>query len=207
MRPVSFPADNFDIFDFASERVRAVLRASRERYADEHVLGKVKKSRLGDSDAASASSSAAAAIAPTAAITTAIAAPSSAAMDTEEDELAAAIRMSQSDAAHGATAVAAATSAPAPTTTQLQITTPAAPIGFGLPTDFRGLYELVAMVTHKGREADGGHYIGWRRAKGDTWLVFDDETVSETTTEFVMTELKGGGDQHMAYLLFYRAKC
>jgi ubiquitin carboxyl-terminal hydrolase 14 len=24
-----------------------------------------------------------------------------------------------------------------------------------------GNYELVAVVTHKGRSADGGHYVGW----------------------------------------------
>ena len=30
--------------------------------------------------------------------------------------------------------------------------------GLGLDT---GNYELVAVVTHKGRSADGGHYVGW----------------------------------------------
>jgi len=30
--------------------------------------------------------------------------------------------------------------------------------GEGLDT---GNYELVALVTHKGRSADGGHYISW----------------------------------------------
>lgn len=28
--------------------------------------------------------------------------------------------------------------------------------GPGLPADFKGNYELFAVVTHKGREADGG---------------------------------------------------
>lgn len=28
--------------------------------------------------------------------------------------------------------------------------------GPGLPRDFKGTYELFAVVTHKGREADGG---------------------------------------------------
>ena len=31
------------------------------------------------------------------------------------------------------------------------------PVGPGLPHDFQGLYELFAVVTHKGRDADGGH--------------------------------------------------
>ena len=30
--------------------------------------------------------------------------------------------------------------------------------GLGLDT---GNYELVAVVTHKGRSAEGGHYVGW----------------------------------------------
>ena len=34
-------------------------------------------------------------------------------------------------------------------------------IGPGLPADFQGQYELFAVVTHKGRDADGGHYMSW----------------------------------------------
>jgi hypothetical protein len=66
--------------------------------------------------------------------------------------------------------------------------------------------ELFAVVTHKGRSADSGHYMAWVRREGARWLVFDDDAVSETDTEYVTTTLKGGGDDHMAYLLFYRAK-
>ena len=35
------------------------------------------------------------------------------------------------------------------------------PVGPGLPAEFQGLYELFAVVTHKGRDADGGHYMAW----------------------------------------------
>jgi ubiquitin carboxyl-terminal hydrolase 14 len=56
-----------------------------------------------------------------------------------------------------------------------------------------------------GRAADAGHYMGWVRYKGDDWLVFDDESVSECKTEDIM-RLCGGGDWHMAYLTFYRYK-
>ena len=69
--------------------------------------------------------------------------------------------------------------------------------GPGLPAEFQGNYELFAIVTHKGRSADGGHYVSFVRQDSKQWLVFDDETVSETTTEHVMN-LKGGGDEHMA---------
>lgn len=94
------------------------------------------------------------------------------------------------------------------------------PVGPGLPSKFQGVYELFAVVTHKGRDADGGHYVGWVKADhtsgevkkiGDTdevnedWFVFDDDEVSPCKTEDVL-KLKGGGDWHMSYLNFYRAK-
>ena len=68
-----------------------------------------------------------------------------------------------------------------------------------------GHYELFAIVTHKGRSADGGHYMGWVKREDGSWLVFDDDLVSESSWEFVQG-LKGGGDEHMSYLQFYRAK-
>jgi ubiquitin carboxyl-terminal hydrolase 14 len=96
------------------------------------------------------------------------------------------------------------------------------PIGPGLPTDFQGIYELFAVVTHKGRDADGGHYMAWVKAdhpsssaasekiadsdeENADWFVFDDDEVSPCKTEDVL-KLKGGGDWHMSYLNFYRAK-
>ena len=35
--------------------------------------------------------------------------------------------------------------------------------GIGIPKDFRGNYELFALVTHKGRSSSGGHYMGYVR--------------------------------------------
>ncbi|CAN0271445.1 unnamed protein product [Phaeothamnion confervicola] len=98
-----------------------------------------------------------------------------------------------------AAAVPAATAA-APT-----VSTAMGAAGPGLPANFKGNYELYAVVTHKGREADGGHYMAWVRKEADKWFVFDDDSVSQVTTEEVM-QLKGGGDWHMAYLAFYRYK-
>lgn len=97
-----------------------------------------------------------------------------------------------------------------------------APVGPGLPENFQGQYELFAVVTHKGRDADGGHYMAWVRADkpegapeaekiadsdetNDDWYVFDDDEVSPCKTEDVL-KLKGGGDWHMSYLNFYRCK-
>jgi len=74
------------------------------------------------------------------------------------------------------------------------------PHGTGLDT---GNYELVAVVTHKGRSADGGHYVGWVHSHGDEWLCFDDDIVSSVKSEEILA-LKGGGDWHTAYLTIYR---
>jgi len=67
-----------------------------------------------------------------------------------------------------------------------------------------GVYELCAVITHKGRSADSGHYIGWTRDSGEDWFQFDDDKVSRVKEEDVL-KLSGGGDWHMAYILFYRA--
>ena len=72
--------------------------------------------------------------------------------------------------------------------------------GLGFET---GDYHLVGVVTHKGRSADSGHYVGWTHLKDDTWAKYDDDLVSQVSTTEIM-DLKGGGDWHMAYLLVYR---
>ena len=74
------------------------------------------------------------------------------------------------------------------------------PHGQGMYT---GTYELIGVVTHKGRSAEGGHYIGWVHASGDDWIKCDDETVTVVKTEDILG-LKGGGDWHTAYLNLYR---
>ncbi|ETW06522.1 hypothetical protein H310_02753 [Aphanomyces invadans] len=89
--------------------------------------------------------------------------------------------------------------------TTMSLTGGRATAGIGLPLNFQGNYELYAVVTHKGRSADSGHYIGWARVQGDDWLCFDDDNVSPCKSEDIQ-KLKGGGDWHMAYLTFYRAK-
>lgn len=40
------------------------------------------------------------------------------------------------------------------------------------------MYEVIAVVTHKGREAEAGHYVGWVRTEEDKWLTFDDDVVT-----------------------------
>lgn len=72
--------------------------------------------------------------------------------------------------------------------------------GLGLDT---GNYQLIGVVTHKGRSADGGHYIGWIHASGDDWLQCDDDIVTTVKTDDILA-LRGGGDWHTAYMAFYR---
>lgn len=79
--------------------------------------------------------------------------------------------------------------------------------GISLPSNFMGNYELFALCTHKGRNPDSGHYVGWTKSpqNNDSWYCFDDSSVEECKTENIL-QLKGGGDMDMAYLLFYRYK-
>jgi ubiquitin carboxyl-terminal hydrolase 14 len=74
------------------------------------------------------------------------------------------------------------------------------PHGTGLDT---GHYQLIAVVTHKGRSADGGHYVGWVHQSGDDWFQYDDDIVSTVQTDEILA-LRGGGDWHTAYLCIYR---
>ncbi|RUO96877.1 LOW QUALITY PROTEIN: hypothetical protein BC936DRAFT_141309 [Jimgerdemannia flammicorona] len=65
-------------------------------------------------------------------------------------------------------------------------------------------YELCAVLTHVGRSADSGHYIGWAKRADNEWIKYDDEKVSIVREEDVQ-KLDGGGDWHMAYICLYRA--
>ena len=68
-----------------------------------------------------------------------------------------------------------------------------------------GHYELIAVLTHKGRSADSGHYVSWVKNDKGNWVEFDDETPTPRNQEDIQN-LKGGGDWHMAYMCLYKAK-
>jgi len=98
-----------------------------------------------------------------------------------------------------------------------------------VPKHFTGNYELISVITHKGRSSDSGHYInysknrtgeygakgkiekveggktkGKSKASSETWLKYDDDEVSLVDGDHIKT-LCGGGDREMVYLAFYRA--
>ena len=81
-----------------------------------------------------------------------------------------------------------------------------------------------AIVTHKGAEADAGHYIGFVKKSAlhgtssagpsggpaldeddEDWYKFDDDKVSIFPQEKLET-LSGGGQDASAYVLLYRSR-
>lgn len=68
-----------------------------------------------------------------------------------------------------------------------------------------GIYDLVAVLTHKGRSADSGHYVAWVKQENGKWIQFDDDNPSPHGEEDI-TRLSGGGDWHMAYICLYKAR-
>ncbi|CAL5361256.1 unnamed protein product [Camellia sinensis] len=68
-----------------------------------------------------------------------------------------------------------------------------------------GIYDLVAVLTHKGRSADSGHYVGWVKQESGKWIQYDDDNPIPQREEDI-TKLSGGGDWHMAYMCMYKAR-
>eukprot|EP01012_Entosiphon_sulcatum_P062254 TRINITY_DN8846_c0_g1_i1.p1 TRINITY_DN8846_c0_g1~~TRINITY_DN8846_c0_g1_i1.p1 ORF type:complete len:495 (-),score=131.94 TRINITY_DN8846_c0_g1_i1:37-1521(-) len=68
-----------------------------------------------------------------------------------------------------------------------------------------GWYELCSVVTHKGRDSDGGHYVSWVKHR-EEWLLFDDSKVTRVPEDKVKETQGGAVDWHLAYLLVYRTR-
>lgn len=196
MKPVTFP-NILDVYEFCSEDLQKVLAVPRAK-ADEEQAAADKKALLAKGSTGTAKTE------DKKNTDTGVEESKSnsepAAMDVDEDDadLKAALAMSM-----GGDNVD--TPPPPPAVTSVTNVSPLMAPNPRLPADFKGNYELFGVVTHKGREADGGHYMGWVRQSGDDWYVFDDADVSPCKTEDII-KLSGGGDWHMAYLAFYRCK-
>jgi ubiquitin carboxyl-terminal hydrolase 14 len=205
MRPVTFGSD-LDVYDFCTTDIqdtlkvhRAAALAAEEARIEAKLEGKSMNTSDGDGDAKMKDGDEAAAAAT----------PMDESMD---EDMQAALAMSMQD-----NNVDDINNVVNP----IEAAKTLEPVGPGLPENFKGHYELFAVVTHKGRDADGGHYMAWVKAEtpegtktekiadtdedNEDWFVFDDDEVSPCKTEDVL-KLKGGGDWHMSYLNFYRAK-
>ncbi|KAK2983833.1 hypothetical protein RJ640_008509 [Escallonia rubra] len=68
-----------------------------------------------------------------------------------------------------------------------------------------GVYDLVAVLTHKGRSADSGHYVAWVKQENGKWIQYDDDNPIPQREEDI-PRLSGGGDWHMAYICMYKAR-
>ncbi|XP_039020641.1 ubiquitin carboxyl-terminal hydrolase 6-like isoform X1 [Hibiscus syriacus] len=79
----------------------------------------------------------------------------------------------------------------------------------GVPSEketcLTGIYDLVAVLTHKGRSADSGHYVAWVKQESGKWIEFDDDNPIPQREEDIV-KLSGGGDWHMAYICMYKAR-
>lgn len=49
-----------------------------------------------------------------------------------------------------------------------------------------GNYQLIGVITHKGRSTESGHYVAWCHESGDNWIKFDDDLITQVSTEEVM---------------------
>ena len=178
----------FDAFEFCTDGLKAKMSPQRDADMD-HDLPTTKAAAEGAAVAAAAGG--AAAKEEDAAAAAAPALPAAMESDDGDAALQAALAMSMEvEGGGGGAAVASSDETPSS----------ALPI-----PGFRGQYELFAIVTHKGRSANGGHYIGWvRKSKfADKWYKFDDDVV-DLIDEAEVKALKGGGDRDIAYLSFYR---
>ncbi|KMZ68663.1 Ubiquitin carboxyl-terminal hydrolase [Zostera marina] len=68
-----------------------------------------------------------------------------------------------------------------------------------------GIYDLVSVLTHKGRSTDSGHYVAWVKQESGKWIEYDDQNANYKKEDDI-TRLSGGGDWHMAYILMYKAR-
>ena len=72
-----------------------------------------------------------------------------------------------------------------------------------LPENKTGWYELVAILTHKGQNADGGHYVAWVQHKEDVWVCFDDDKVTRIGPHWHNAITRCKKSKFMPLLLFY----
>ena len=74
-----------------------------------------------------------------------------------------------------------------------------------VPPSPTGFYDLRALITHKGRDADSGHYVAYVKQGDGSWMEFDDEKPIPRSEDDIL-RLRGGlGDHPCAYLMLYKS--
>jgi ubiquitin carboxyl-terminal hydrolase 14 len=74
-----------------------------------------------------------------------------------------------------------------------------------VPPSPTGFYDLRALITHKGRDADSGHYVAYVKQGDGSWREFDDEKPIPRSEDDIL-RLRGGlGDHPCAYLMLYKS--
>eukprot|EP01147_Barroeca_monosierra_P001978 gene1978-5058_t len=70
-----------------------------------------------------------------------------------------------------------------------------------------GYYELLAVLTHRGRSSNSGHYVAWVKSGPNLWYCMDDDKVSPKNDQDILNlSGSGGADWHTAYILLYGSK-
>ncbi len=209
MKPVAFHS-TLDVYDFCTAEVQGKLKVARDVARDEEDL-RVQQALQGKSD--DSNNNKKVVDGGDKEETTATMTEDATPMDVSSDVV-------DVDDEEAAALQAALAMSLEPTTTST--TTTIAPIGPGLPPNFQGIYELFAVTTHKGRDADGGHYMSWvksdyEKGHGDfkkiadteddneDWFVFDDDEVSPCKTEDIL-KLKGGGDWYVCVVYYAKVQ-
>ncbi|KAF6213831.1 hypothetical protein GE061_011553 [Apolygus lucorum] len=66
-----------------------------------------------------------------------------------------------------------------------------------------GYYSLKAILTHKGRYSDSGHYVAWVQQEDGGWFKCDDDVITQTIDQDVLKLDGSWVDGHCAYILLY----
>ena len=146
MRKVKFPR-NLDVYEFCSKRLKDILRVPREKHAME-LLAEAERKAKAEREQNELEKKGKK--------------RKKKAKKEEDGTTAQDEKVSSSDTAAPMDVVSSKEEEDEDGASAMDVDSGEA-AGIGIPKDFRGNYELFALVTHKGRSSSGGHYMGYVR--------------------------------------------
>ncbi|GAQ83602.1 Ubiquitin-specific protease [Klebsormidium nitens] len=178
LRPVHYPM-NLDVFDFCTEELQEKLKPARKKLREQEDLkaGLEKKNKGKGIEGATS------------------------ATDAKEEKVAGDTEMSEAHEVATADAPKETSTADSKGAGPSSSSSEAA----GSSKELTGIYDLWAVLTHKGRSADSGHYTAWVKQDKGGWTLFDDDKPIPQREDDIL-KLAGGGDWHMAYICLYKAR-